>query len=658
MNKKMNKKMYFAFVLICLIFLLILFRIIQLQIVNKQSYTYKAKMASVKNIQDKARRGSIVARDMTVLAASLKSYELWISSNDVNYNKMSLKEKNDFKEKLEKIKEVIDIDVDSVINSLKANVSSFLLKKHVFQNQLDKISKYGQGFIAAHPNFKRDYTFDFLASNLLGTVNQYNKGISGVEYASNNILSGIDGKKVMTTDRDGEELALQKPKVFKKTDGSTLVITIDPVLQKYVEEALQKGLEKSEAKSASAVLMDTKTGEILALGTSPTFNLNNPKELRGIKTKGLSNEDIVKKYYELWHNPITESIYEPGSVSKLITVAAGIEEGVITPESKYSCGEGFLKVGDVSLNCWVYPNNHGEQTVRKALMNSCNPALIKIGHTIGKKKLYDYMEAFNLPYRSGLELKSESFPFFPAREKVESVEFATMTYGHGYSVTPISMISAVNAIANNGVFVKPHIFKRIIDSKGKLVREIKPTVIRRVLSPSTSKTMLSMMRDIVRGGTAAVYGGFNGIDVGAKTGTTLKLSKGQYTEEVIASYFVVAPVKNPRYSLLVVVDEPKRPATGSMVAGPIARDIIVDVFDYYGSREDDVNEENKVEVPNVVGMKVNDAFETLKRLNFRYSLVNYFKDKKNQYIYEQYPKAGKKVRPGLKVILDIRERNE
>ncbi len=533
---------------------------------------------------------------------------------------------------------------------------------HIPKTKIDEVKKLNIDWLGIYPDTKRHYTFDVLASPLIGWVDREGNGKGGVELAMDKELAGVNGRIVSKTDRLGSELAFERVKKYEPKDGYDVVLTIDDVMQLYMEEALKKGVESTDAKRATAILMESKTGEILAMGSYPSFNLNDNSVLideESPEIQKLSMEKKEKLLLERKRNYATSWTYEPGSVGKLITVAAGLEEGIFDKNTLFHAVKTYVQFADESrLYCWSKTVPHGTQTVEQAVNNSCNVALMQMGNKIGKSKLYKYMRAFNLTYRLGIDLPGEEFPLFLDEKRVHRIEASTMTFGHAYTVTPLQMLTAVNTIANGGELIKPHIIKKVTDKNSNVIFSSKKEVLRRVLSKKTAKTILEIMESTARIGTAKVVGGFNGISVGAKTGTSIQLKNGEYGNGVTVSYFLVAPAKNPKYSILVVADIPTGKGSGGTTAGPIARDIIVDAFKYLGFSKDDVNEKKLIEVPELINMTPNKAATYLKNIGLTYYLNNYKKGVEKQIVYEQFPKPGMKVKRGVKVILNVKVKDE
>ncbi len=659
MKNRLNKKMYFALGLICLVFLVILLRAFKLQVIDYKEYKRVAENLSIQDIYRKPKRGMIYDRNMNLLASNEVVYSMWVRYEDIKDYVKTTEDRRKVALDIQKLNNIVKIDVNGFNKKIYSNKNFVMeLGYNIPKNQIDEVNKLGIDWLGIYPETKRHYTFDVLASPVIGWVDSQGNGKGGIEYSMNRELSGINGRIVSKTDRLGSELAFERVKKYEPQDGYDVVLTIDDVMQLYMEEALKKGVERAGAKRATAILMETKTGEILAMGSYPSFNLNDEDILVDEdkpEISALSEDEKSALVSERKRNFATSWTYEPGSVGKLITVAAGIEEGVFTKDTVFNADRTFVEFNDGSrLYCWSKDIAHGSQTVEEAINNSCNVALMKMGNEIGKKTLYKYMRAFNLTYRLGIDLPSEEFPLFLDEEEAHKIETFTMTYGHSYSVTPIQMITAVNALANKGELIKPHIVKKVVDKNSNIIFSSEKEVVRRVVSEKTAETVLEILKSTAEYGTAKIEGGFNGIDVGAKTGTSIQLVDGEYGEGLTVSYFLVAPADDPTYSLLVIADIPSGNGSGSRSAGPIARDIIIDAFKYLGFKDGNVDESNMVETPELTGITPGEAIARVEEAGLTYYLNNYKDDGSDEFVDEQFPKPGTKVQSGVKVILNVK----
>lgn len=674
---KITGKMYLVLILICLIFLVIAARMVQLQIINHEEYSYKAIELSKKDITKYAVRGEILDRNGVRLAYSAKYYDLWVNKSDlplielehepadwfanVDPNKL-----DDFKATIAKITETTGVTQDQFIAQIKdPNTSSFLLKKWVTKETVAAIEQLSPTWLSVYESYQRIYPNGTLASNLIGTTNGEGFGRSGLEYSFNDYLAGKNGKYVMDTDMFGNQLALSNTEQFEPQDGQNVELTLNSVIQEYLQANLQKSHEEFETNQMIGVLMDVKTGELLAMASTPTYDLNNPLQIgpepetteaevpAETGEPEVNSDDYWTAIQRLWSNPAISYTYEPGSVSKIITTSIGFEEGVFKIDDYWLDATAEIQVEDQLLKCASHPNAHGDQTTAQALVNSCNVAYVKMQQKIGRDRFYDYFEALNLPYRSGLGLAGESYPIVATKDHVNAVEAATMAFGHGYSVTPLQMLSAASAVVNDGKLMRPQLIKRRLSSEGEVLFEMQPKLVRRVFSPSTSRQVREILREVPIRMNADNFG----YSIGGKTGTTLKLARNEqssmleYTEEVISSFFAFAPIEDPKYAILVLADNPNQ-AGLYRAAIPAAMETLADVMRYSGIGNDALEVTAEDIVPDVLGLSYNAAIFALDNFEFESTAVGY-DETVDQVVVDQYPKPGMTVKKGTKIIIKM-----
>ncbi|MCT4592789.1 MAG: penicillin-binding transpeptidase domain-containing protein [Anaeromicrobium sp.] len=356
-----------------------------------------------------------------------------------------------------------------------------------------------------------------------------------------------------------------------------VTLTIDENIQNFTEKAIDNALAKTESKRAMAIVMDPKTGDILAMSVKSRADLNNPVE-------PIVGEEKDKLYNEIWTNPMIRDTYEPGSTFKLITAAACLEEGIVSPNSTFTCN-GFSVVEDEKINCWRHYRPHGEQSFTEGVQNSCNPIFIEIGQKLGKEKYYKYLDSFGFTSTTDIDLAQDRKSFIQDKNIISPIEFANMSYGQGISVTPLQLISAISAIGNDGKLMKPRIVKELVDSKGNIINKYEPNMVRQVISKETAKELGDIMESVVSHGSGnKAY--IPGYRVGGKTGTANKLIDGKYVEGKTYSSFVsLAPVNDPKLGVLVVIDEPQGFKFGSLTAAPAVKEIMQNTLAYLGVKK-------------------------------------------------------------------------
>ena len=667
MNKS-NRKMYVAFVVICLIFLVILARSFQLQILDHRDLSEKAAALSKSDIDIYPVRGDILDANGHVLATSTKYYDFWVTQTDINYDNLDDADKLEFEQELETLGSLIGMSTEEMKKKIFGPDNSVLLKKDITKEVADKVYKDKPRWLAIASRYKRVYPFKSLGAHLIGVTNEEGVGLSGIEQSFNDVLSGTRGKYVLDTDLHGNPLALSNSKRYPAIDGTTVKLTADINIMQYTQTWAQKCLDDLEAKRVVMIVMETKTGEVKAMSSPPTFDLNKPTDLPGIE--GLTGEAYVDHLYNFWGNPGVEGAYDPGSIGKLLTVSAALEDNSIDLKTQFYCNGVYTFPEDETetIECWVYPNAHGQQDTFHALLHSCNPAFIQMGRMMEKGRLYHYHEAFGLGRRTRMPLGNEAYPILNPPPTV--VDEANRTFGYGYAVTPMQMLSAVNAVVNNGIYMEPHIYKELIGprteeaaSKEKekekeettepKVIELKPKALRQVISTRTSELVRDMMEKIVEDSNGETYD-TKGIRMGGKTGTTFLMKDGVYSEEhgQRLAYFLAAPIQDPQYSIYLFVDQPQKKSTSTYI-GQFSVGLMQDIMRYVGYGTDDVSEGQLVTVPDLTGHSPSSAIQYMKDLGLMVTFKNYDSTDENIVVKEQFPKPGEEVLRGANIIVNF-----
>ena len=376
------------------------------------------------------------------------------------------------------------------------------IKQWITKEEAKKLRNLRLSGIEIVEDNKRFYPYEDFASHILGFTDIDGYGLYGIEKTYDRYLSGTPGRWVKTEDARGRQMPYDGERVYDAEDGLNVVLTIDEVIQHFAEKAAMESLITTKAKNVSIIVMDPKTGDILAMTTLPQYNPNNPREpldeKEKEKWKELPEEELQKKWYDMWRNFAINDAYEPGSTFKTIVAAAALEENVANMDSHFYCN-GFIRdIPGGVLKCSRWYNPHGAQTLKEGMENSCNVVFVNLGRSLGKEKLYKYIKAFGFGEKTGIELTGEQGGIIPPNtDVIKEINLATMSYGHGIAVTPIQLINAFSAIANGGNLMKPRLVSKLIDNEGNVVIENKPEVIRQVISKTTSDMMLEMMESVV-----------------------------------------------------------------------------------------------------------------------------------------------------------------
>ena len=640
-----KRRVAVGFFIVALLMVALTFRVAWIQIVDAEEYTEKAILQQTNDTTIQAKRGIIYDRNGKELATSTTCYTLWVWPSQFTYEKTD----EEIKEMCAKIAEIIDKDEEKVLQSATKETLMVSLAKYLDKETADKIRALKYSGLELAEGTKRNYPLGNFASQVLGSVNDDNQGRTGLELQYDEYLSGVPGRWVKNTDISGNELVEGREEYHEAQDGLNVVTTLDEAIQYYVEKAIDEGMEKTGAKRIMCLVMDPKTGDILASAVTPGFDPNNatvPTDETYAEEyeKAKNKSEVLSK---MWRNPIVSDTYEPGSTFKLITASSAIEEKAITTTETFSCNS-RVTVAGVTLHCWSN-TNHGTQTIKQAVGNSCNPVMAKVATKMGKKTFYKYLDLFGITEKTGVDYPGEAGAIVQSLENVGPVELATIGYGHGISVTPIQLLTAISSIGNDGVLMQPRYVKALTDSEGKIVEEYEPKVVRKVLSTKTANEMKEIMEYVVAeagGGNAKI----TGYRIGGKTGTANKVENGSYGKNYYSSFVGMAPMDNPQVSILVVVDSPKGSYYGSIVAAPIAKSILSDVLRYmnitpeYTDAEKAAIEGNYTVVPDVVGKEFSEAAGILGGKELKYSRPKSARDDDNFTVVDQYPKAGTKVK--------------
>ncbi|MDI9494946.1 MAG: penicillin-binding transpeptidase domain-containing protein [Bacillota bacterium] len=548
--------------------------------------------------------------------------------------------------------EILEMDYEEVLEKITSNYNYVVVKKWITDEQAQKIREQELSGISIIEDNKRVYPYRNFAPYVLGFTNIDQDGLYGVEATYNDYLTGIPGRTVVNTDAYGRELPFGYNEYYESQDGSGVVLTIDEVIQHYAESAAEKVMADYNAKRATIIVMDPNTADILAMASKPDYDPNDPKipidEKIREEWETLSNEELQNAWFDMWRNPAVNDVYEPGSTFKLITAATALEENAATLNSTYFCDGYVRQITSHNIKCWRYYSPHGQQTLSEAIQHSCNDALAEIGLDIGKDTFYKYLRSFGFEEQTGIKLNGEATGIVKKPEYMKDVDVVTQAFGHGVAITPIQLTTAVSAIANGGNLMVPRIVKQLIDEDGNIIRNFDTEVRRKVISEETSKIMLQIMKESAEAGTKQAYR--PGYRIGGKSGTAQKVIDGKYVEgKFISSFIGVAPVDNPRAVALVMVDEPDSSIGyyGSVVAGPVAADLLENTLKYYDVEpvytEEELGhvEKQMVVVPNLLGLTVAEATDLLIKTGLESNIT--IEVEADRTVKSQFPKAGEEV---------------
>lgn len=603
-------------VLFILVFVALSLRIAYIQFIWGPTLAREALEQQTRDREISAKRGTIYDRNGKQLAVSADVETVGLTPADVRKSGKA----SEYAQKLAKI---LELDEKDVMDKINAKVSYVVLKKKVEKETADKIRALKMQGISIDEDTKRYYPYNNIASHIIGFSGDDNQGLLGIEMIYDSKLKGRNGRIVTAKNAAGSEMPYKYDRYYSAQDGCDVTLTIDVTIQHFLEKHLEQAIIDYDVKEGTAgIIMDVKTGEILAMATKPDFNLNEPFKIYSTETenaiknaKDNKEKNEIRSNYlnQLWRNKAVVDSYEPGSTFKIITSAMALEEGVVTVNDHFNC-IGYHTVADRRIHCWKTAG-HGSQTFVEALMNSCNPAFMITGAKIGKDKFYKYYKGFGFTQTTGIELNGETSGAFYPLNNFNEVELATASFGQGPTVTPLQMLAAIGAVANDGKLLKPHLLKSITDSQGNVIEEKETDVVRQVVSEQTSQIMRGTLERVVSDGTGGqAY--LEGFRIGGKTGTSEKIPRG--SNKYVASFAGIAPSDDPQVVLILMLDEPQGVHTGGATAAPLAGKILDDVLRYMGLEPQTTEvKDGETVVPDVVTMSVADAQEELNRLGLR-----------------------------------------
>ncbi len=566
------------------------------------------------------------------------------------------------------LSDIFSLDYEKVLKKVSKRSSIETIVKKVDKDKTDKLRIWmKENNITAGINIdedtKRYYPNNELAAHFIGFCGSDNQGLDGIEAKYEDVLKGSQGKIIKVTDAKGGEIGKEGEDYIAAIDGKDIVLSIDMTIQSIAEKYLKQAcIDNVCTEGGNIVMMNPKTGDILAMATYPSYNLNSPYEITDETLKQtwetLNATERSKNLQAMWRNKAIADTYEPGSTFKTITSSAALQEGITTTDKEGEfCCTGGIEIAGVRIKCWRHYRPHGSESLRQALMNSCNPVFIGLGQKVGVKKYYEYLNKFGFLSKTGIELPGEAKGIFLKEEKVGPVELATISFGQRFEVTPLQMVTAVSAIANKGVRMKPRVVKKLIDSKTGETEEIAPKEVERVIDEKTASDVLSMMESVVAEGTGknAYVAGFR---VGGKTGTS---EDGVNTNKYVTSFIGVGPISDPEVVCLVTLYNPTGEGghQGGAVAAPVGGQILGEVLPYLElqkDKEEEVEEKEEVTVPEIREMNLVDAKKTLKEIGLELETNIEITDEMKQeeiIIKEQIPKPGIKVNKESKVSVEI-----
>lgn len=644
-----KKRILIAFSFLSVLMVAILFRTAWIQVVNAEKYTDMAKSQQTSDVPIAPKRGNIYDRNGEVLASSATCYSVWLRPAQLRKSLTADK-------KTEAAKEIaVVLEADSADISKYFDSESVLIKiaRYLEKEVSDKIRALEIPGIEIAEETKRFYPEGTLGSVALGSVTDSGNGRTGLELEYDQYLSGISGRWVKDTDINGNKLSFGINRYFKPNDGLNINITMDKMLQNYIERAVVNGQKNTESEAVAAIAMNPKTGEILAMASTPGFDPNDPtvpvdpEEKKKYET--LSDEEQSKYLSRMWTSPLISDLYEPGSTFKLITSSTALETGFATPDTPYYCSGEFV-VADRSIR--DQDNKvHGAGTLTSAVGNSCNPFHAKIAIDMGKDIYYKYLEDYGMTHRTHVDFPGEAYPIYYDKDSAGIVELSNMGFGQGIAITPIQLMTAVSAIGNGGNILTPHFIKSMSDRDGNVVYEYKPKIENKVISEKTAEEMRTIM-----GLQVSTYGGMDaripGYKIGGKTGTAQRVVDGVYTDKTNTSFIALAPIDDPKIVVLAICYAPNSNYS-AFTAIPVVKEFLTNALPYIGIEPNDEEKDTEKSffayVPDITGQSYKKAIEILDEYKLKYEISPALSDEEKKSkdldftVVDQYPKPGKKI---------------
>lgn len=657
-----NVKITYLTFILAFFVLLYIYRLFELQVIDR--FNYQSKGNNISRIGDviDPDRGNIFDRNGNPIAISQKIDSLYLLpvTSEINakkaenmikdekrFNSLSNSEKQRYTkltsiptykdEQIEKLSKILNIKSSEIYSMIENEEEGFIYRA-LNKSQKSQIESLGINYVRFISVNERYYPNNELASNAIGFVEQ-GEAKYGLEKYYDKVLSGVSGYREFYKALHGTEIPYSGNENFEETEANNIVTTIDIQLQNILYNRLKDAIISTRSMSATAILMNPNNGEVLAMQSFPTFNPNKPRdfssEIDKIFLSNLEEKDHTDYLFNKWNNKAVSMEYDPGSVYKTITAAIALEADNSIKDKIYQ-DEGYYELAPgVIIRSWRYWDPHGPQNLREGFMNSSNPVFVQVAKDIGKEKYIEYGQAFKFGKKTEIDLPNEITGFYPENSDISDIDFGTMSYGHYINVSPIQILSALNSVVNGGKYYKPHMVKSIVNDKNEVKFDLSEEYSSKTISESTSKEIREYLEY-----TADSYGlNTEELKFGAKTGTTEKYKTesifkniNDTIQTVYTSIFVTYPSDAPKYSLLIVLDEPLTNSLAADTAKPVAKEIMYDVAAYDMGKPVDVkSDELLIKVPNIIGMSFEEASIELEKLNLlsktsqkigRYHIIN------------------------------------
>ena len=604
-----KNRVIFYFAVIFILFIILALRLVWIQIINSAEYEHKALSQRVKEFVVNSERGIIYDNTGRKLAVSLPAKTVVaLPDNIINPEKTA-----------SELAEVLDKDYNTIYRRITSDAAAIFLQRKVSEKTYQKIENKNLIGITFTEESKRYYPEGELASHIIGFTGIDNNGLNGLELSYNNYLGGKAGKMIVEKDAEGRTIPNGIREAVPGRDGYNVYLTIDEVIQYMAEKELENAAETFDFSGGSVIVLDSSNGDLLAMANTPTYNPNN-----------------FANYPEKnWRNRAISDVFEPGSTFKIITAASALEEGVIT-ENDILTDPGHIYVENEEISCWSRVG-HGAQTFAEVVKNSCNPGFVEVGLKLKKEIFYSYIKAFGFGEQTGIRLPAEAAGIIPKYQKIGSLELATFSFGHGISVTPIQLVTAVGAVANEGKLMRPRLVKKVETGSNteNIINE--PQMVRQVISKSTADKTKELLKQVVESGTGT-QAAIDGYEIGGKTGTAK-----HYNEDIYDSSFIgIVPAGDRDLVVLTILYDIKGETYyGSQTAAPVFKNLTANILNYLNIKPNTKDEfsyqnnDQEIEIPNLIGESFLSAESSLREQGFNVKLIG-----DGEIVKDQLPAAG------------------
>ena len=650
-NVLLKKRMFVILMGLALLFIALIGRLTFVMIYKSPDYKNKAIAQWTSEVEISAKRGRILDRKGNELAVSANVYRIDLDLNTLRQTME--KKKLTSEETAAKLADALEMEKKDVLKIIEKKFpdgrpyGSATLKRRIEKPMADKVKALDLRGAIVSPDTKRYYPNENYLAHVLGHTNSDGDGLAGVEMQYNSILSGKPGKRIAELDATkSKQLPYVISEFTKPEDGKDVVLTIDEMIQHFCEKAANQALSDNKAKAVTIMAMNPNNGEILALVNKPDYNPNNPW------AENKTSEELQK----MWRNRAISDTFEPGSIFKVMTSTAALEENLVSAEDKFYC-KGSTVIGKRVVKCWK-AGGHGSQTFIEILKNSCNVGFTELGKKIGKETLYKYIRKFGFGEKTGVDAPGEALGIIKNPANISELDLATISFGQTNTVSIVQYLTAFNSVANGGKLIKPHFLKEIqsFDEKTgvkKTEKKFEDYNERKILSEEKTAQLRNYLEKVISegGGKKAFIEGYT---IGGKTGTAQKVIDGKYgPQKYISSFAGMAPAEKPQITLFVSIDEPD-PSNyyAGQIAAPVAQQVFSDIFNYLSIKgnasDSDIADSLKkdIVIPEIRGLKKEEALKLLKEEKLDYNI-----NEKGEYITDMTPKPGYTVKEGSKIVL-------